>query len=248
MRVRAPVSANVIRQSAMSRAQQVLDLAPRAEHEVVGHRLVVAQEVVLDHVRPVAEAEHEVLVAVVGVVAHHVPQDRPVPDRVIGLGRTSLLSRRRRPWPPQNRTTFMPLGAPRRGSLDDLDAPGSGRRGGCRPRAAARAGPRSRAAGSTAGSRRRRAGRRRGASGGRIGMRVPGVNRPCLYGLRSTVNEIRSGPIAAVVEQRVGLARRTVARDRPAARLARRPGTPAASRLVARDALGERAGARSTVV
>ena len=32
-------------------------------------------------------------------------------------------------------------------------------------------------------------------SGGWIGMRIPGVNRPCLYGLRSTVKGSRSGPM-----------------------------------------------------
>ena len=66
--------------------REVLHLASPGEHEVVGHRLVVVEEVVLDHVRPVAETEHEVAVAVVGVVAHHVPQDRPVPDPGHGLG------------------------------------------------------------------------------------------------------------------------------------------------------------------
>ena len=43
-------------------------------------RLVV-QEEVLDDVRLVAEAEHEILVPVLAVVLHHVPQDRLMADR-----------------------------------------------------------------------------------------------------------------------------------------------------------------------
>ena len=66
--------------------QQLHRLAAVREHEVVGDRLVVVEEVVLDGVGLVAEAEDEVLVPVVGVVAHHVPQDRPVADGHHRLG------------------------------------------------------------------------------------------------------------------------------------------------------------------
>src|SRR5690606_19940946 len=51
------------------------------QDEVVGAGLLVVQEVLLDVVPAVAEAEDEVLVPVVRVVAHHVPQQRPRPDR-----------------------------------------------------------------------------------------------------------------------------------------------------------------------
>ena len=44
-------------------------------------------------------------------------------------------------------------------------------------------------------------------SGGRIGIRVPGVYLPCLYGLGSTVILEEIGADAAVVEQRVALCR-----------------------------------------
>jgi len=42
--------------------------------------IAVREEVVLDHVRAESEAQDEVGVSVVGVVLHHVPQDRAVPD------------------------------------------------------------------------------------------------------------------------------------------------------------------------
>ena len=57
---------------------------PRAavrEHEVVGERLVVVEEVLLDALALVAEAEDEVVVAPRRVVLHDVPEDRPVADR-----------------------------------------------------------------------------------------------------------------------------------------------------------------------
>ena len=56
------------------------------KHEVVGQRLVVGEEEVLDHLGLVAEAEHEVGEAEVRVVLHHVPEDRPVADLDHRLG------------------------------------------------------------------------------------------------------------------------------------------------------------------
>ena len=49
-------------------------LTTEADCEVVVHRLVV-QEVLLDHLAAVAEAEHEVSEAVVRVELHDVPED-----------------------------------------------------------------------------------------------------------------------------------------------------------------------------
>ncbi len=51
------------------------------EREVVEQRLVVAEEVLLDHVSLVPEAEDEVVVPPGRVVPHDVPEDRPVADR-----------------------------------------------------------------------------------------------------------------------------------------------------------------------
>ena len=63
-----------------------LHVTPPRQHEVVGDRLVVVHEVTFDMVGAVAEAEDEVLVAVVGVVLHQVPEHRPVPDTDHRLG------------------------------------------------------------------------------------------------------------------------------------------------------------------
>src|SRR5690606_7483164 len=60
---------------------------PVAEHEVVGRGLLVMEEEVLDLVRPVAEAEHELLVPPVRVVAHHMPDQRSRADELHRLGR-----------------------------------------------------------------------------------------------------------------------------------------------------------------
>ena len=57
-----------------------------AHDEVVGFHLAVVQEEVLDHRLAVTEAQDEFLVAVVGVVAHHVPQQRAGPDHLQRLG------------------------------------------------------------------------------------------------------------------------------------------------------------------
>ena len=62
-------------------AAQQLHVAPAArEDEVVARGLLVVQEVVLDELPAVAEAEDELRVPEVGVVAHDVPQNRPVAD------------------------------------------------------------------------------------------------------------------------------------------------------------------------
>jgi hypothetical protein len=65
-------------------AQQLDVAAP--QHEVVRGRLVVVEEVVLDVVGAVAEAEHEVGVPEVRVVAHDVPDQRARADRRHRLG------------------------------------------------------------------------------------------------------------------------------------------------------------------
>src|SRR5262245_23124492 len=46
----------------------------------------------------------------------------------------------------------------------------------------------------------------RSASGARIGRRTPGISRPCLCGLRSTVNSSRSGPTPQALSSTVPLA------------------------------------------
>src|SRR5271156_302045 len=56
------------------------------QHEVVGHEFAVVDEVILDYIGAIAEAKNEVLVAEVGIVLHHVPQDRPVAYMHHGLG------------------------------------------------------------------------------------------------------------------------------------------------------------------
>ena len=62
-------------------AEGELDAAAAlAEREIIRHRLVVAQEILADQVAAVAQAEDEVVVPVVRVVAHQVPDDRPEPD------------------------------------------------------------------------------------------------------------------------------------------------------------------------
>ncbi len=70
----------------MSRWSSSTDAVLAREHEVVRERLLVVEEVVLDDVGLVAQAEDELLVPEVRVVAHHVPQDGPVPDRDHRLG------------------------------------------------------------------------------------------------------------------------------------------------------------------
>ena len=68
-------------------ASDQLDLPPPLrEDEIVGDGLVVLEEVLLDGVGAVSEAEDELLVPEVRVVAHHVPEDRPVSDGHHGFG------------------------------------------------------------------------------------------------------------------------------------------------------------------
>ena len=76
----SPVSTNVMRQSVDVAAVEVDSSAALGQREVVRHRLVVVEEVLADHVAAVAEGEHEILVPEVRVVAHEVPEDRPVAD------------------------------------------------------------------------------------------------------------------------------------------------------------------------
>ena len=56
-------------------------LAEIRNDAVIAGRLIVVQKIVLDDVRLVAEAQDEILMAVLAVVLHDVPQDRLVADR-----------------------------------------------------------------------------------------------------------------------------------------------------------------------
>ena len=68
-------------------AGEKLDVrAALRENEIVRERLVVVEEVLLDHVALVAEADDEIVVPEVRVVLHDVEQDRPVGDRHHRLG------------------------------------------------------------------------------------------------------------------------------------------------------------------
>ena len=60
--------------------------APIREDEVVGERLVVIEEVLLDVLGLVAQAEDEVVVPPRRIPLHDVPEDRPVADRDHRLG------------------------------------------------------------------------------------------------------------------------------------------------------------------
>jgi hypothetical protein len=55
------------------------------EDEVVRDAFVVSAEIVLNEVRPVPQAKDEVLMPVVGVILHYVPDNRPVADRHHGF-------------------------------------------------------------------------------------------------------------------------------------------------------------------
>ncbi len=63
------------------RVEQLEVAAAARQDEVVGDPFLVVEEVVLDDVALVAEAEDEVRVPVVGVVLHEVPQHRAGADR-----------------------------------------------------------------------------------------------------------------------------------------------------------------------
>jgi hypothetical protein len=56
------------------------------QNEVIGSAFVVIEEVILDGVGAMSQAEDKILVPEVGVVLHHVPQDRPVADMHHRLG------------------------------------------------------------------------------------------------------------------------------------------------------------------
>ena len=75
-----PVSTNVMRQSWMSLECSSTLRPPSLKREVVRHALVVLEEILADQVAAVPQAQNEVLVAEVRVVAHQVPEDRPVAD------------------------------------------------------------------------------------------------------------------------------------------------------------------------
>ena len=60
-------------------------MLPEADGEVVVHRLVI-QEIFLDHVAAVAQAEHKIAEAVVGVELHDVPEDGAAADLDHRLG------------------------------------------------------------------------------------------------------------------------------------------------------------------
>src|SRR5262249_39729017 len=79
------------------------------DHPVAIFRLPIVEEIVLDNVCLVAEAKNEILMTMVAVILHDMPQDRLMPDRHHRLwnalrvfANTGAQSPRRK-----NRTTFM---------------------------------------------------------------------------------------------------------------------------------------------
>ena len=80
------MSTNVIRQSEMSVLNSLTSRAPFSSTKSLDRGLVVVQEEVLDVRRAVAEAEHEIGVAEVRVVAHDVPEQRALADHRHRLG------------------------------------------------------------------------------------------------------------------------------------------------------------------
>lgn len=60
--------------------EQLQFLAAARQDKIVGDTLVVIEKVVLHYVRPIAQAENEVFVPEVGIVLHHMPQNRAVAD------------------------------------------------------------------------------------------------------------------------------------------------------------------------
>src|SRR4029079_18800698 len=67
--------------------QQLQFFRSAGQNKVVGSALIVIKEIILDSVGAMSQAQNEVLVAEVGVVLHHVPQNGPVSDIHHGLGR-----------------------------------------------------------------------------------------------------------------------------------------------------------------
>src|SRR6266566_4644069 len=66
--------------------EQFETFAAARKNEVVGSAFVVVEKVVLDGVRPMSQAENEVFVPKVGVILHHMPEERPVSDMHHRLG------------------------------------------------------------------------------------------------------------------------------------------------------------------
>ena len=97
-----------------------------AEHEVGGRRLVVVQEEVLDVMSAMPEAQDEVVVSEVGVVAHDVPQQRPRTHWMHGFGQVVALGQ-----PPTEQHDLHPhrLLSPRRHSIVAPTGSGSISRG-----------------------------------------------------------------------------------------------------------------------
>ena len=75
-----PVSTKVILQSSRSLDISSICLSAFREHEIVRHAFVVVQEVLADQIAAIPRAQDEVLVPEMRVVAHQVPDDRPVAD------------------------------------------------------------------------------------------------------------------------------------------------------------------------
>src|SRR6267143_3905229 len=83
-----------------------LRFAAKADSEVTIHGFVV-QEVVLDHVATISEAENELAHSVVGVHLHDVPEDGTAPDLHHRLGPEFSLFPETGTNPPHRTTTFI---------------------------------------------------------------------------------------------------------------------------------------------
>ena len=66
--------------------KQLEVFATVGERKVVGDTFVVVQKILFNGVRAVSETQDEVFVAVVRVILHDVPEDRPVANRDHRLG------------------------------------------------------------------------------------------------------------------------------------------------------------------
>jgi hypothetical protein len=66
-------------------AMEQLSFLPLGENKIVGNTFVVVQKV-FDEIRPVSQAQNEIFMAVMRVVFHYVPDDRPIPDVYHGFG------------------------------------------------------------------------------------------------------------------------------------------------------------------
>jgi hypothetical protein len=101
-------------------AADELPLAP-CEQEVVGVRILVLEEPLLHDLRPIAEAQDEVLVSPRGVPVHDVPENRLAPDRNHWLRDALGRFAHAHSMPPQKMTTFTlpsPLATHPRGSYE----------------------------------------------------------------------------------------------------------------------------------